>query len=380
MKIQPISNNTSYDTYRQSRNIQWSPVADKSLLNDTGMVDLLEINAKQNEVQNNLLKLGIGILGAGMLAIAGSLLMPKGGSSTRSTIKIFTKTFESLGESKDVPTLDTCKSLNSKLRNFLKTQLKLAKSTPEELKALGNPKPANRLILYGPPGVGKSYYAKIYAKSLDAEYLEVKYSDINSEWCGDQLEQLNNIFKQVLLAGTENPNKKYVLVLNEIDPLVVPLDVLLKGRGHSIFKTEERSIFLDCIDEIAEKAPNVTIIGTTNVAPRDNKLDGAAMSRFKNILAVGYPEKDCLLEALKSSLQKFDLEKDFVDKNADKLNALAEKMAKRKASFRDLNKMLESSKLVFMEDSGKAKNKKFDVKYLDEAFDSIELTDGEITP
>ena len=57
-----------------------------------------------------------------------------------------------------------------------------------------------------------------------------------------------------------------------------------------------------------------------------------------------------------------------------------EKMAKRKASFRDLNKMLESSKLVFMEDSGKAKNKKFDVKYLDEAFDSIELTDGEITP
>ena len=55
---------------------------------------------------------------------------------------------------------------------------------------------------------------------------------------------------------------------------------------------------------LKEKVPNLTIIGTTNIVPKNNGLDRAAMSRFQNLIDVPYPEQDCLYEALKMNLSK----------------------------------------------------------------------------
>ena len=60
----------------------------------------------------------------------------------------------------------------------------------------------------------------------------------------------------------------------------------------------------ELMELLKEKAPNVTIIGTTNISPKNNGLDGAAMSRFQNLIEVPFPDKDCLYEALKMNLDK----------------------------------------------------------------------------
>ena len=88
--------------------------------------------------------------------------------------------FESLKNNTNIPTLDNCKSINKDLKSILESQINFTKAGNEVKNETGNPEPLNRLLLYGPAGVGKSYFAKVYAKSLDAEYMEVMFSDFNS--------------------------------------------------------------------------------------------------------------------------------------------------------------------------------------------------------
>ncbi len=318
--ISPITNQPNYNVFHNNRST--AATADKapiynsvSSVNDTEFYDFMKTTKKQNEKRNNLLLAGGFAVLTGSLMIAGGLLNRNSSTTSSKIWTGMTRGFESLKGDNNIPTLDSCKSINKKLRSFLQAQVDYSKVKPEDIKKVGTPKPANKLLLYGPPGTGKSYFAKIYAKSLDAEYAEIKYSEINSTWAGQHLEQLTSIFEDILAKSKTAPDKKFIVVFNEIDALVIPAESLRKGVSHSLFKLEEHSVFLNYLDEIAEKAPNVTIVGTTNISPKNNGLDGAAMSRFKNIIGVDYPEKECLFEALKANLEKMDGGKNFVDKN-----------------------------------------------------------------
>lgn len=385
--ILPITSQPNYNVFHNNRSttvstVEKTPIYNSAYINDAEFYDFMKTTQKQNEKRNKLLLCGELAVLFGSLIITGALLNRS--SSTKSTSsKIWTgmaREFESLKSNANIPTLDSCKSINKKLRSFLQAQVNYSKVKPEDIKKVGTPKPANKLLLYGPPGTGKSYFAKIYAKSLDAEYAEIKYSEINSTWAGQHLEQLTSIFEDILAKSQMAKDKKFVVVFNEIDALVIPAESLRKGgSGNSLFKLEERSVFLNYIDEIAEKAPNVTIIGTTNISPKNNGLDGAAMSRFKNIIGVDYPEKDCLYEALKANLEKMDGGKSFIGGNDKNLEKLAETMAKRKSSFRDLDKVIDTSKNYYLEDYTKNNNAEFKFKYLEDAFKDLDLTDGEIS-
>lgn len=292
--------------------------------------------------------------------------------------------FASLKNDKNIPTLDTCKSINEKLRTFLQTQVDLAKVSSEDLKAIGINNAPNRLILYGAPGSGKSFFAKIFAKTLDADYKEVLYSDFNSKWVGEGNENLKRIFEGVLKDAKKEPNKKFVLTFNEIDTMVQSAENLMaNGHGtgggtHYLTKLEQRSTFLNYIDRISEEAPNVTIIGTTNISPKNKGLDGAAMSRFKNVMEISYPDKTCLLEALKAHIQELKDGKEFIKLNKENLDKFAQSMSDKKSSFRDLNNIIETSKNYFLRDYIKDRNAKYKLEYLEKAQQSISLTDGEM--
>ncbi len=383
--ILPITNQSNNQIFYNKKSkpaVERVPMKNPGLNYDAEFLDFLQTTKEQNDNKNKLLLSGI-LSMIGCTCLLGLSFFASKGSSRKSSsdyIKTFSKGFENLKNDKNVPTLDTCKSINKKLKNFLQTQVNYAKVKPDDINKVGTPKPANRLLLYGPPGTGKSYFAKIYAKTLDAEYAEVKFSDFNSTWSGQHIEQLTNVFEEILAKAKTSPDKKFVVVFNEIDSITLPADALRNaGSGHSLFKLEERSVFLNYLDEIKEKAPNVTVIGTTNIVPKNNNLDGAAMSRFKNIIGIDYPEKECLYEALKANIEKMEAGSSFVNKNENKLKKLAENMSERNSSFRDLNKVIDSSKNYYLQDYIKDKKSEFKFKYLEDAFKDIDLTDGEIT-
>ena len=240
----------------------------------------------------------------------------------------------------------------------------------------------NRLILVGPPGSGKSFFAKVMAKSLNAKYMEVQASDFISKWAGEGTQNLKNIFEKIIKEAEKAPDEKFVVTFNEIDTIIQPVEKISNagngGGTHFMTKLEHRSTFLNYIDQISAKNPNVIIIGTSNLSPKNKALDGAAMSRFQNIIEVALPEKECLLEAIKSNLAGIKEYEKFISTNNNELIALAKEMEAKKYSFRDLENIIMSSKKYYLEDLLKDKNKDYSIEYLKKGMASKTITDGDI--
>ena len=287
--------------------------------------------------------------------------------------------FKILKDNANIPSLDSCKSLDRDLKEILKKQVNLSKAGSDLLEEVGEPIQANRFLLAGPPGTGKTFFSKIYAKTIDAEYLEVLYSDINSRWVGHDIEKMDSLFKKIMNYAKNNPEKKYVITFNEIDSLLPPLEQLVDSSGGTNFSSlrRQRSTFLTYLDRLAEETPNVIIIGTTNMKANTKNLDAATMSRFSNTININYPNKDCLYEAIKENVYKIKNINNFIAENDDKLKNLAKTMQNRKFSYRDLESMLNDAKILYLEEKLNNKNTTFKFKYLEEALKNLKNTDGE---
>lgn len=287
--------------------------------------------------------------------------------------------FVSLKNDTKVPDLATCKSINKELREMLEKQLKLSRCDQAILEEVGLPQFNKAFLLSGSPGNGKTFFAKIYAKSMDAEYMEIIVPDLISKWVGETEVKMSAIFKKILKTANNNPDKKYVITLNEIDSTLIPVEQLFGGSGSTHFASlrKQRSLFLNYLDKIMNETNNVTIIGTTNLPPESKLLDSASMSRFQNIIEVPYPNKDCLYEALKMNLEKIKDKDIFIAKNDEELKKIADTMVKRKFSFRNLENMVNNAKTQFLSDKLNDKNTPFQCKYLNDAIKNIQKTDGE---
>ena len=360
-------------------------------INDSDIKESLDTHFKtieaQNDLRNNMLKrfaLATGIFATAFLVPAGvnalvHFSMAKAKLKPKIDKNVLFKPFESLKDDSSIPVLDECKSLNSDLKDYLQHQINFIKSDSETRYKAGMPPFSNRLLLSGEPGCGKSFFAKVFAKSIDADYIEVKHSDFNSEWGGKGTDNFKKIFESILQQVQGKSDKKFVVTFNEIDTIIQPIEKITEGKGGSYFMTklEHRSVFLNYLDELKSKAPNVIVIGTTNLSPRNNNLDRATLSRFKNILELPMPNEKCLFEALKSNLKTID-EGKFIETNSLELKKLAQKLTSRKSSFRDLENIVEKSKNYYLDDLLKDKEKPYNMEYLKKAESNLSLTDGEM--
>lgn len=287
--------------------------------------------------------------------------------------------FESLKNDKNVPLLDDCKSINKNLKQILRRQLKLASADKKILEEAGNPNAASRFLLSGPPGVGKTYFSKVYAKTLDAEYMEVLFSDLNSRWVGEVEGKMSQMFNSIIKEAKSNPNKKYIVTFNEIDSILLPVEHLTGENGSTHFASlrRQRSTFVTYMDKLLTEVPNITIIGTTNLSPKSKNLDGALMSRFANTIEVPYPDAECIHAAIAKNMNTIKGKDAFLQNNSKKLEELSKIMEDRKYSFRNLEYIVNEAKLNYLEDRINNKNIDFKFEYLENAQKSLKETDGE---
>ncbi len=379
--IKPISQNISkYPNFKNAnKNNEYNIVGRKEALNINNNLDYQRKTIEQNERL-------ISILGATSITILlGTFLL-----NLKTLLEIYKKVenyfaqkpsgFKSLKDNSLVPTLENCKSVNKDLKSFLQRQINQMKADAISISETGDPKISNRLLLYGSPGVGKSYFAKIFAKSIDADYMEIMQSDYNSMWAGEGVDKLKKRFEEILKIAQKNPNKKYVVTFNEIDAMITPADKIIeKTQGtHWVSILEERAVFLNYLEILKEKTPNVTIIGTTNISPQNNNLDRAAMSRFQNLVEVPYPDKDCLYEALKINLDKIKNKDKFFIDNDKELKELVQKMADRKFSFRNLEYVVNDAKSYHLDENINGKQGDFKFNFLKKAEENLKFSDGEL--
>jgi len=136
------------------------------------------------------------------------------------------------------------------------------------------------ILLYGPPGCGKTFIARATAGQIDANFINVGLSDILDMWVGNSEKQLASYFD---LAREKKP---CVLFFDEVDALGAKRSDMRQSAGRNVINQ-----FLSELDGINDNNDGLLIIGATNVPWH---LDTAFRrpGRFDRIIFVPPPDAD----------------------------------------------------------------------------------------
>jgi len=148
---------------------------------------------------------------------------------------------------------------------------------PELYKAYGK-KTGGGILLYGPPGCGKTFIAKATAGQVNAKFINVSLNDILDMWIGNSEKNLHDVFE---LARNNTP---CVLFIDEIDALGASRTDMKQSANRQLINQ-----FLQELDGISSENEGVLIIGATNTPWH---LDPAFRrpGRFDRIIFVPPPD------------------------------------------------------------------------------------------
>jgi transitional endoplasmic reticulum ATPase len=134
--------------------------------------------------------------------------------------------------------------------------------------AKGDDKPRMNLLMFGPPGTGKTEFVKYLGKELDRKVLVMKGSDILSKWVGESEQNIARAFRR---AEQEHA----ILFFDEIDGLV-------QAREQASHSWE-----IAQVNELLQQMENFdgVMIAATNFC---KNLDPAIMRRFTFKLEFDY--------------------------------------------------------------------------------------------
>ncbi|HKB01204.1 MAG TPA: AAA family ATPase [Gemmataceae bacterium] len=197
--------------------------------------------------------------------------------------------------------LDTDIGGYEKVKKRLRTEIldvlsrRDAATTEEEVSRLEDLIPRG-MIFWGPPGTGKTFFAKAMASAIGAAITVVSGPELKSKWVGESEENLRQIFYK---ARQSAPS---IIVFDEIDSFAT-------ARGTYTGSGVEHSMVNQLLTEMDgfHKEELVFIVGTTNFV---ESLDPALLrpGRFEFHLHIPYPEADDRREILKIYDKKMRLE------------------------------------------------------------------------
>lgn len=161
---------------------------------------------------------------------------------------------------------------------------------PELYKAYGK-KTGGGILLYGPPGCGKTYIAKATAGQVNAKFINVGLNDILDMWIGSSEKNLHELFE---LARRNTP---CVIFIDEIDALGASRTDMKKSAGRHLINQ-----FLQELDGIENSNEGLLIIGATNTPWN---LDPAFRrpGRFDRIIFVPPPDTESRASILKLKMK-----------------------------------------------------------------------------
>jgi len=170
--------------------------------------------------------------------------------------------------------------------------------TPEIFDRLGI-KPPKGILLYGPPGCGKTLLGKAVATESAANFITIKGPEVFSKWVGESEKAIREVFRKARMAAPA------VVFFDEIDSLVPR-----RGLGFSDSGVSERVIsqLLTEMDGMVS-LEDVVIVAATN---RPDMVDPAVLrpGRFDRLIYVPEPDEKSKLQIFKIYTKNMPLGKD----------------------------------------------------------------------
>lgn len=161
---------------------------------------------------------------------------------------------------------------------------------PDLYKAFGK-KSGGGILLFGPPGCGKTFIAKATAGEIDAKFISIGLHDILDMWIGNSEKNLHEVFEMA------RRNKPCVLFFDEADALGASRsDLKQSALRHTINQ------FLAELDGVSSNNEGVLILAATN-APWNIDPAFRRPGRFDRIIFVAPPDLEARQEIFKSLLK-----------------------------------------------------------------------------
>lgn len=167
-------------------------------------------------------------------------------------------------------------------------------SDPKEIARIESLIPRG-MLFHGPPGTGKTFFAKAIASALGAAIQIVNGPELKSRWVGESEENLRKIFTQARQSAPA------IIVFDELDSFAA-------ARGSYTGSGVEHSMVNQLLTEMDGFNANemVFVIGTTNFV---ESIDEALLrpGRFEFKIHIPYPNADDREAILKIFDEKFGL-------------------------------------------------------------------------
>jgi len=172
---------------------------------------------------------------------------------------------------------------------------------PELFARLGV-EPHSGVLLYGPPGCGKTLLAKVIASESDANMYLINGPEIMNKYYGETEARLREIFKEA------KDNSPSIIFIDEIDAIA-------PKREEAYGDVEKRVVaqLLALMDGLTERG-NVIVLGASN---RPDSVDPALRrpGRFDREMEISVPNSDGRLEILHIHTRGMPLSDDIDLKN-----------------------------------------------------------------
>lgn len=183
------------------------------------------------------------------------------------------------------------------LKQIIKSEIIDVIQNPEESKKYGLSLP-NGMLLYGPPGCGKTFFAKKMAEEAGFNFIEKTPSDLKSKWVNASQENIAQMFREA------EENAPTVIFIDEINELLPRRD----GDAHEMAVSAVNEMLAQ-MDRTGERG--IFVIGATNLP---SAIDEAMLraGRLEKKYYIGPPD----FEARKS-LFEINLKDRFVDLGID---------------------------------------------------------------
>ena len=159
-------------------------------------------------------------------------------------------------------------------------------------------RPLNGILLFGPPGCGKTLLAKAVATESESNFITIKGPEIFSKWVGESERSVREFFRKARQAAPS------ILYFDEIDAISSSRGSV---QGSHIYDSIVNQILVEM--DGMEKRKGIVIIASTN---RPDIIDPALLrpGRFDRLLFVTAPNLEARLKILKVHTKNMPLAED----------------------------------------------------------------------